>query len=143
MGRKISRQFCQWDSLKTTPHNTISLESKFFDQGLKKYLSLKISNFNIKNIWPLKNILRTLGDVKLNFGQLLFSTPSCFFTLGWARHLWKFQKIVEKKYLAPTDIQNCRAGWGVQTIERIWTTSFVSQVKLYWKLFQIVKFGKV
>ena len=79
MWRKISRQFCQWDSLKTTLRNTISLKSKFFDKGLKKYLSLKISNFNIKNIWPLKNILRTLGDVKSNFGQLLFSTPIRFF----------------------------------------------------------------
>ena len=79
MGRKMSRQFCQWDSLKTSFRNTISLESKFFNQGLKKYLSLKISNFNIKNIWPLKNILRTLRDVKSNFGQLLFSTPIRFF----------------------------------------------------------------
>ena len=42
-----------------------------------------------------------------------------------------------------SDIQICLAGYGVQTIERIWITSFVSQVKLYWKLFQNDKFRMV
>ena len=76
MRQKMMRQFGQIESLKTMYHNAISLELKFFAEPFGKYLSFKILNFNIKNILPLKNILRTLEDVKSNFGQLFFSTPS-------------------------------------------------------------------
>ena len=83
----MARQFCQMESLKTTYQNTISLELEFFAEPFWKYFSLKISNLNFKNTWPLKNILRTLGDVKSNFGQLLFSTSNWFFHSYFS--LWK------------------------------------------------------
>ena len=44
-----------------------------------RYPGSKIWIFKIKNIWAPKNIWRTLEDVKSNFGQLSFSTPSWFF----------------------------------------------------------------
>ena len=63
-----------WTSAKQTSLTVKSEKSSF----LRKMLS-KIWNFKIKNIWPPKNIWRTLEDVKSNFGQLSFSTPSWFF----------------------------------------------------------------
>ena len=70
MRQKMARHFCQWDSGEKLVRNNTSPELKFFDEPFRKYLSLKISNLNIKNILPLKNFWRTLEDVKSNFGQL-------------------------------------------------------------------------
>ena len=44
---------------------------KVFAEPFWKYFSMKSSKFNIKNIWPRKNILSTLGDVKSKNCDLL------------------------------------------------------------------------
>ena len=74
-----------WTSAKQTSLTVKSEKSSF----LRKMLS-KIWNFKIKNIWPPKNIWKTLRDVKSNFGQLSFSTPSWFFHSQ--RSYWALKK---------------------------------------------------
>ena len=55
MRQKMARQFCQMKSLKTTYHNALSLELNVFAEPFRKYFSLKILNFSIKNIENFRN----------------------------------------------------------------------------------------
>ena len=67
-----------WGQIYTSAKQTsLSIKSEK-SSILRKRLS-KYWNWRGKNIWPLKNIWRTLEDVKSNFRQLLFSTPCWFF----------------------------------------------------------------
>ena len=88
-----------WTSAKQTSLTVKSEKSSF----LRKMLS-KIWNFKIKNIWPPKNIWRTLGDVKSNFGQLLFSTSSWFFHSLRSYWALKFSKNIWTKIFWPQNI---------------------------------------
>ena len=74
MVKKIPRQLGQWNPLETCLNMPLVLK-KFLGPFLRKCI-LKNSNLYIENIYTTKNIWRTLGDVKVNSGQLLFSAPN-------------------------------------------------------------------
>ena len=82
------------------------MESKFFDQPFLRNRILKIRHFIKKIFWAPKNIWRTLEDVKLNFGQLSFSTPSPFFC-------------------------SLRSYWALKCLENIWPKIFCPKILLF------------
>ena len=88
--RKFAMTYGQWQMKLRTSAKQTSLTIKSEKSSFLRKMLSKISNFKIKNIWPPKNIWRTLEDVKSNFGQLLFSTSSWFFHS--LRSYWALKK---------------------------------------------------
>ena len=82
--RKFVQTWGQWQIGLWTSAKQTSLSVKSEKSSpLRKMLS-KYWNCYRKNIWQLKNIWRTLEDVKSNSGQLLFSSPNWYFHSYWS-----------------------------------------------------------
>ena len=78
-GRKMSQRQDIWQNDPWVSGINVQKVRNSEKWSFLRYPGSKIWIFKIKNIWHPENIWRTLEDVKSNFGQLSFSTPSWFF----------------------------------------------------------------
>ena len=72
-------QIMLWTGAKQTSLSVYSKKLSLLRKMLSKYW-----NCYRKICWQIKNIWRTLEDVKSNSGQLLFSSPNWFFHSHWS-----------------------------------------------------------
>ena len=101
---------------------------KFFPGPFLRNCCLKIRHFSIKIFWPLKNIWRTLSDVKSNFWQLSFSTLYWFFHS--LRSYWALKKQdFGSKYFSPNIFLKTLKLNNSSRIEKI---NIVKKTKVAW-----------
>ena len=82
--RKFALTWDQWQIGLWTSAKQTSMSVKSEKSSPVRKMLLKYWNCYRKNIWQLKNIWRTLEDVKSNSGQLLFSSPNWYFHSYWS-----------------------------------------------------------
>ena len=117
-GRKMSQRQDIWQNDPWVSGINVQKVRNSEKWSFLRYPGSKIWIFKIKNIWAPENIWRTLEDVKLNFGQLLFSTPSPFF-------------------------HSLRSYWALKCLENIWPKIFGLKILLFLKLNNFSGSGKI
>ena len=103
-GRKMSQRQDIWQNDPWVSGINVQKVRNSEKWSFLRYPGSKIWIFKIKNIWAPKNIWRTLEDVKSNFEQLSFSTPSWFFHSLRSYWALKFSKNIWTKIFWPQNI---------------------------------------